>query len=113
MERAQKHEDLMHIPPTFDARALDICRNWSAMFNPITIGCMNKGPISTTASHHGTLCRKRGYTVAMLIEESRLFEVYLFTTLHKSLTQLDLIKLLADVVTVVDELDASKTAPLF
>ena len=44
MERAQKHEDLMHIPPTFDARALDICRNWSAMFNPITIGCLNKGP---------------------------------------------------------------------
>ena len=49
----------------------------------------------------------------MLIEESRLFEVYLFTTPHKSSTQLDLIKLLADVVTVVDELDAGKTAPLF
>jgi hypothetical protein len=49
----------------------------------------------------------------MLIEESRLLEVYLFTTLHKSLTQLDLIKLLPDVVTPVDELDASKTAALF
>jgi len=49
----------------------------------------------------------------MLIGESRLLEVYLFTTLHKSSTQLDLIKLLPDVVTLVDELDASKTAPLF
>ena len=49
----------------------------------------------------------------MLIEESRLFEVYLFTTLHKSSTQLDLIKLLPDVVTLVHELDASKKAPLF
>jgi len=43
MERAQEHEDLMHIPLPL-MRALDICRNWSAMYNPITIGCLNKGP---------------------------------------------------------------------
>jgi hypothetical protein len=42
----------------------------------------------------------------MMVEESRLLEVCLFTTLHKNSTQLDFIKLLPDVVTIVDEVDA-------
>jgi hypothetical protein len=113
MERAQKHEDLMRIPLTFDARTGHLPQlvrdvqpdcDWMSEQRP-------RSPLRRVLT--GTLCRKRGYTAGMLIEESRLLEVYLFTTLHKSSTQLDLIKLLPDVVTLVDELDASKTAPLF
>jgi hypothetical protein len=44
--------------------------------------------------------------VAMAIEESRLLRICLFTTLHKSTSQLDFIKLLPDVVTIADEVDA-------
>jgi hypothetical protein len=60
-----------------------------------------KAPISIAASHHGDLRRKQGYTVAMVVEESRLLQVCLFTTLHKSAT-----KLLPDVVIIADEVDA-------
>ena len=42
----------------------------------------------------------------MMIEESPLIEVCIFTTLNKSSTELDFIKLLPDVVTIVDEVDA-------
>ena len=42
----------------------------------------------------------------MMIEESRLIEVCIFTTLNKSSTELDFTKLLPDVVTIVDEVDA-------
>ena len=63
-------------------------------------------PISIAASQHGALRRKQGYTVAMMIEESRLLEVCVFTALHKSSVQLDFTKLLPDVVTIVAEVDA-------
>lgn len=113
MERAQNHEDLMHIPLTFGARTghlPQLVREVQPDYDWMS-GQRPRSRLRRVIT--GTLCRKRGYRAAMLIEESRLLEVYLFTTLHKSSTQLDLIKLLADVVTVVDELDASKTAPLF
>ena len=42
----------------------------------------------------------------MMVEESRLLQVCLFATLHKSASQLDFTKLLPDVVTIADEVDA-------
>jgi hypothetical protein len=71
------------------------------------LGLVEKqAPISVAASHHGDLRRKQGYTVAMVVEESRLLQVCLFTTLHKNTKQLDYEKLLPDVVTIADEVDA-------
>jgi hypothetical protein len=65
-----------------------------------------KAPISVAASHHGDLRRKQGYSVAMVVEESRLLQVWLFTTLHKNTSRLECNKLLPDVVTIADEVDA-------
>jgi hypothetical protein len=65
-----------------------------------------KTPISKAAAEHGDLRRKQGYTVAMMVEESRLLQVSIFTTLHKNATQLDFGVLLPDVVTIADEVDA-------
>ena len=41
-----------------------------------------------------------------MVEESRLLQVCLFTTLHKNTKHLDYYKLLPDVVTIADEVDA-------
>jgi hypothetical protein len=85
MERAQKHEDLMHIPLTFDARTGHLPQlvrdvqpdcDWMSEQRP-------RSPLRRVLT--GTLCRKRGYTAGMLIEESRLLELYLFTTLKAQL----------------------------
>jgi hypothetical protein len=65
-----------------------------------------KAPISVAANHHGDLRRKQGYTVAMAVEESRLLQVCLFTTLHKNTGRIEYTKLLPDVVTIADEVDA-------
>lgn len=61
---------------------------------------------SAAASHHGDLRHKQGYTVAMVVEESRLLQVCLFTTLHKNTNRIEYSKLLPDVVTIADEVDA-------
>jgi hypothetical protein len=65
-----------------------------------------KAPISDAAGLHGDLRRKQGYPVEMLIEESRLLQVCIFTTLHKNVKNLEFTKLLPDVVTIADEVDA-------
>jgi hypothetical protein len=66
----------------------------------------SKAPISKAAADHGDLRHKQGYTVAMAVEESRLLQVSIFTTLHKNVNQLQFKALLPDVVTIADEVDA-------
>ena len=54
----------------------------------------------------GELRRLQGYTVAMAVEESRLLQVTIFSTLHKNATNLEFSLLLPDIVTIADEVDA-------
>ena len=61
--------------------------------------------MSIAAGNHGDLRRKQNYSAAMLVEESRILEVCLFTTLRNNNTQLDYAQLLRDVVTIADEVD--------
>ena len=66
----------------------------------------SKAPISEAAAHHGDLRSKQGYTVAMAVEESRLLQVSIFSTLHRSESHLDFSAILPAVVTIADEVDA-------
>jgi hypothetical protein len=43
-----------------------------------------KAVISEAAADHGDLRHKQGYAVEMLMEESRLLQISIFTTLHKN-----------------------------
>jgi hypothetical protein len=62
-----------------------------------------KAVISEAAADHGRLRQKQGYPVEMLIEESRLLQVSIFTTLHKNVKNLEFDTLLPSVVTIADE----------
>jgi hypothetical protein len=66
----------------------------------------SKAPISEAAAHHGDLRSKQGYTVAMAVEESRLLQVSIFLTLHRSENHLEFRAILPAVVTIADEVDA-------
>src|SRR2546430_8106870 len=44
-----------------------------------------KVPISAAAREHGILRHKQGYSVAMLVEESRILQVSIFRTLQNNL----------------------------
>jgi hypothetical protein len=52
------------------------------------------------------LRHKQGYPVEMLIEESRLLQVSIFTTLHENVKNLEFSTLLPNIVTIADEVDA-------
>jgi hypothetical protein len=63
-------------------------------------------PISIAAAAHGKARREQGYSASMVIEESRIFQVSTFSTLHIHRSELDSQKLLLDVMVIADEVDA-------
>jgi hypothetical protein len=102
----EKQEDLMAIPLNYEDRTGHLPQLLADVIARLHLDSSTKAPISIAASHHGDLRRKQGYSVAMVVEESRLLQVCLFSTLHKHTRQLDYEKLLPDVVTIADEVDA-------
>jgi hypothetical protein len=62
--------------------------------------------ISADATAHGQKRREQGYSAAMLIAESRIFQVVTFRTLHLYHSELDQRRLLLDVIVIADEADA-------
>jgi hypothetical protein len=66
-------------------------------------------PISVAAAVHGRKRRVQGYSAAMLVEESRVFQVATFCTLHLHHNELDKNHLLSDIMVIADEVDAQLT----
>jgi hypothetical protein len=62
-------------------------------------------PASSAAFAHGRQRFAQGYSVAMLVEESRIFEVTTFGALHRHQHELDRNQVLLDVGIIADEAD--------
>jgi hypothetical protein len=62
-------------------------------------------PISQAAREHGIQRRKQGYTIPMVVEESRILQVSIFNTLQNNLGSVDFRTVLLDVMTIADEVD--------
>jgi len=63
-------------------------------------------PVSSAARDHGRLRRTQGYTLAMVVEESRILQVCIFNTLQNNLGSVDFDTVLLDVMTIADEVDS-------
>jgi hypothetical protein len=66
----------------------------------------SSAPISMAARDHGALRLQQGYTATMVVEESRILQVSIFSTLQRNLCGVDFSRLLLDVVTIADEVDS-------
>jgi CheY-like chemotaxis protein len=60
---------------------------------------------SEAAVQHGLVRCSQGYSIPMIIEESRMLQVSLFHTLQVNLNTVDFSLLLTDVMTIADEVD--------
>jgi hypothetical protein len=69
----------------------------------------NSGTIDIAAAAHGRARFVQGYSVAMLVEESRIFEVSTFGTLRLHWRELDQNQVLSDVMIIADEADRQLT----
>jgi hypothetical protein len=62
--------------------------------------------VSEGAVMHGKVRRSQGYSIPMIIEESRILQVSIFHTLQTNLKIVDFSLLLIDVMTIADECDS-------
>ena len=104
--RVDKEPELTAIPLSFEDRTGHLPQLLRDVIVRLRLDDETKAEISKAAAHHGDLRARQGYTVAMAVEESRLLQVSIFTTLHKSQSHLEFDVLLPDVVTIADEVDA-------
>ena len=65
-----------------------------------------ESPISVAAANHGEIRRAQGYSASMLIQESRVFQVATFSTLHRHRSELDPSQMLSNAMVIADEVDA-------
>ncbi len=106
LTRVEQERDLTCIPLSFEERTGHLPHLLHDVIARLRLDAGTKAPISKAAAEHGDLRRKQGYTVAMAVEESRLLQVTIFSTLHRNTNNLEFSALLPDVVTIADEVDA-------
>ena len=104
--RVEKEPDLMLIKLSHDDRTGHLPYLLNDVINRLRLDAGTKAPISKAAADHGDLRRKQGYTVAMMVEESRLLQVSIFSTRHENVKDLEYNTLLPNIVTIADEVDA-------
>ena len=103
LARVEQEPDLTCIPLSFEDRTGHLPHLLHDVIARLRLDAGTKAPISKAAAEHGDLRRKQGYTVAMAVEESRLLQVTIFSTLHKNVKNLQFDLLLPDIVTIADE----------
>ena len=106
LSRVDQEPDLNCIKLSFAERTGHLPYLLHDVIARLRLDAGTKAPISTAAAVHGDLRYRQGYTVAMIVEESRLLQVTIFTTLHENVKQLGFNTLLPDIVTIADEVDA-------
>ena len=105
--RLEMEPTLMSIPMTFEQRTFHL----SILFRDLVARLRSHLPIGTKevlssyAADHGVNRFRQGYTVVMLIEESRILQVSIFHTLQRNLVNIDYSVLLSGVMTIADEID--------
>jgi hypothetical protein len=106
LSRVEREPDLRRIPLNFKDRTGHLPALLHEVIKRLRQDSGTKAPLSKAAAAHGELRRKQGYTVAMAVQESRLLQVTIFSTLQKNANSLEFGLLLPDVVTIADEVDA-------
>jgi hypothetical protein len=106
LTRVDKEPELTAIPLSFEDRTGHLPQLLRDVIVRLRLDDETKAEVSKAAAHHGDLRAQQGYTVAMAVEESRLLQVSIFTTLHRSQSHLEFATVLPAVVTIADEVDA-------
>src|SRR6202790_3040635 len=99
LARGDKEPELTAIPLNCQERTGHIPQLLHDVIVRLRLDDETEAPISQAAAHHGDLRAQQGYTAAMALEESRLLEVSIFWTLHRSNNHLEFSAILPAVLT--------------
>ena len=103
--RIETTDELTAVPLTSQERNGHLPLLLGDLVRRLLLAPTAKVPVSAAAHEHGILRHKQGYSVAMLVEESRILQVSIFRTLQNNLGSVDFSTVLLDVITIADEVD--------
>ena len=101
----ENNEELKAIPLSFQDRTGHLPHLLADVVRRLRLLPNVEPPASLAAHDHGALRHRQGYTVAMIVEESRILQVCIFNTLQNNLGKVDFSTVLLDVMTIADEVD--------
>jgi CheY-like chemotaxis protein len=106
LDRVEQDAELTCIPLSHDERTGHLPKLLSDLILRLRLESGLPGRISIAARDHGEMRRQQGYTAAMVVEESRILQVSIFSTLQRNISSVDFSKVLSDVVTIADEVES-------
>jgi DNA-binding response OmpR family regulator len=113
LDAVDQDTELTCIPLTRLERTGHLPRLLQDLIIRLRLDSGSKTPISIAAHDHGEMRVHQGYTATMVVEESRILQVSIFSTLQRNLCGVDFSKLLLDVVTIADEVDSQLKQAMF
>jgi DNA-binding response OmpR family regulator len=107
LTRVERDDELVCVPLTMEQRTGHLPKLLEELVRRLRVP-RNLGTkqVSEAAIEHGKVRQSQGYSVSMIIEESRILQVSIFETLQNNLTTVDFSLLLMDVMTIADEVDS-------
>jgi DNA-binding response OmpR family regulator len=107
LSRVESDEELTFIQLTYEQRTGHLPQLLRELIHRLRVPrSLGTKQVSEAARQHGKIRRSQGYSIPMIIEESRILQVSIFHTLQKNLNVVDFSLLLIDVMTVADEVDS-------
>jgi hypothetical protein len=106
VKRVEALPALARIPLTPNERSHHLPRLLKELIIRLRLKTDDENPPTTSAQEHGKARFQQGYTVPMLVEESRLLQVSIFDTLRIHYSTLNAQALMTDIMTIADECDS-------
>jgi len=107
LSRVEKDDELNHLILSHDERTGHLPLLIRELVHRLRVHRrLGTKQVSDGAVEHGKVRHSQGYTIPMIIEESRMLQVSIFHTLQSNLNVVDFSLLLIDVMTVADEVDS-------
>ena len=107
LERVEREDELTAISINKDQRMGHLPKLLQELVQRLRVPrSLGTKAVSDAAVLHGIIRFAQGYTIPMIIEESRILQVSIFQTLQNNLTTVDFSLLLIDVMTIADEVDS-------
>jgi DNA-binding response OmpR family regulator len=107
LSAAKSDKDLTRIPLTDEQRTGHLPQLIRELVQRLRVPrSLGTNQASEGAVMHGRVRRSLGYSIPMIIEESRILQVSIFNTLQNNLSIVDFSLLLIDVMTIADEVDS-------
>jgi ActR/RegA family two-component response regulator len=106
LAHVERSEELISVPLRGPERTGHLPLLLGDIIDRLRLHSTAKAHVSRSAREHGVLRRMQGYSVPMMVEETRMLHVSIFSTLQNNLGSVDFSTLLLDAMAITDEIDS-------